>query len=423
MPDRRTRLLMLAPFPPRTDGAHGGIRAIATLVTELAEDHEIALLYLRSKDEPDIDESVRHACAQAAEIRRPWSYSGNRLLKAFQLGTGLLQGTPMWVRRWRAPEFRKRLSEILENWRPDILQVDFHLMAQYAAVDVRLGLPKILVQHESGTAAAAEQVQRSRGTARILAQADHRAWSLYERRVAAAFDRVVTFTPRDADAIADAETKRRVVTIPLGVRVPLEPSSARGTDGTVVFIGSFVHYPNEDAAARLATRILPLVHSQMPSAILHIVGSAVPEGIEALAGARVRVHSSVPDVTPYLDEAAVVAVPLRLGSGMRVKVLEALAAGKAMVCSRLAVDGLSVRDRLEVRLADDDAEFANTIVELLQSPEQRRELATRARQWAIEHASSRRTSDGFRTLYDQLLHEHTDGPTLHGRSGIALPVG
>ena len=422
MPDRQLRLLMLAPFPPRTDGLHGGSRAIAALVTELAEDHAIALLYLRSRDEPDIDEPVRQACARAHEVRRAWSYTDSRLLKAFQLGAGLLQGIPTWVRRWHTREFSKHLPEILEDWRPDVLQADFHVMGQYIAPGLAPGLPKILVQHESGTAAAAERARRSSGAARLLAKADHRAWSLYERRVGAMFDRVVTFTRRDADAVGVADTKGRVVTIPLGVRVPLEPSSPTGTDGTIVFIGSFVHYPNEDAAARLATRILPLVHAQVPSATLHIVGSATTEGVEALAGERVRVHGSVPDVTPYLDEAAVVAVPLRLGSGMRVKVLDALAAGKAIVCSRLAIDGLSVRDRLEVKLAEDDVEFANAIVELLESPGQRRELATRARQWAVEHASSRRTADSFRALYNQLLHEHTAGRGVHSRSGIALPV-
>src|SRR6478672_10021645 len=120
---------MLAPFPPRTDAVHGGSKAIAALLTELAEDHAIALLYFRSKDEPDIDSAVRQGCTLVCEVQRPWSYERSRTLKAFHLGVGLLKGVPTWVRRWHAREFSIRLSSVIESWRPDIVHADFHLMA------------------------------------------------------------------------------------------------------------------------------------------------------------------------------------------------------------------------------------------------------------------------------------------------------
>jgi glycosyltransferase involved in cell wall biosynthesis len=237
------------------------------------------------------------------------------------------------------------------------------------------------------------------------------------------FDRVVTFTGRDADAARALAPGARLATIPIGVRVPATPLSATGTSGpTILFVGSFVHFPNEDAAVRLATQILPLVQRRVPGATLVIVGSAPSRRVLALASSDVRVHGSVPDVGPYLDAAAVIAAPIRFGSGMRVKVLEALAAGKALVCSPLAAAGVTARDGSELRLAEDDEAFADAIVDLLSSDERRVALGRNARQWASEHASARTAAAAFGTLYGTILRERTATRPIRGTSGIEVPV-
>jgi glycosyltransferase involved in cell wall biosynthesis len=402
---------------------HGGSRAIATLLTELASDHAIALLYLRGRNEPGIDAAIHGACEIACEVPRPWSYDDRRAAKALRIGAGLAGGTPMWVRRFEAPEFSRQLLRVVNEWRPDILQFEFHVLGQYADVPALAGVARILVQHESGSTAAEERCRRLSGAPRVAAWADYRAWTGYEHRIASIVDRVVTFTERDAAALLGLNPRARIATIPIGVRVPPVPLSPIGTNGaTILFVGSFVHYPNEDAAVRLATAILPLVHQRLPSATLEIVGSDPPPSISALAGTHVSVHGSVPDVEPYLHRAAMVAAPMRLGSGMRVKVLEALAAGKAVVCSPLAVDGLPVRDGSEVRLAETDQQFADTIVELLGAAGERRALALRARRWAEDHASARQSAASFRGLYETVLHERELDRGASDPSGIAVPV-
>src|SRR2546422_10461962 len=104
-----------------------------------------------------------------------------------------------------------------------------------------------------------------------------------------------------------------------------------------------------------------------------------------MATANVIVTGPVPDVTPYLDRTAIVVVPLRLGGGMRVKVLEALAAGKAMIASPLAVEGLAVVDGEHAVLAETDQQFCDAIVQLLADPARRAALAGSARAWACAH--------------------------------------
>jgi glycosyltransferase involved in cell wall biosynthesis len=137
--------------------------------------------------------------------------------------------------------------------------------------------------------------------------------------------------------------------------------------------------------------------------ILYIVGDHPTPQIRQMANATVVVTGRVPDVTPYLDRAALVVVPLRLGGGMRVKVLEALAAGKAVVASPLAVEGLDVMDGKHVLLADSDRQFSDAIVQLLTQPERRTALAAHARSWARANLDWEGPIAAYERLYQNLM--------------------
>jgi glycosyltransferase involved in cell wall biosynthesis len=113
----------------------------------------------------------------------------------------------------------------------------------------------------------------------------------------------------------------------------------------------------------------------------------------------------VPGVTPHLDRAAVVVAPLRLGGGLRVKVLEALAAGKPVVATPLAAAGLDVADGAEIILAESAEAFGAAVGRLLIDPARRVALAARAREWAIANISPERCAEGYEALYDELTVE------------------
>jgi glycosyltransferase involved in cell wall biosynthesis len=129
-------------------------------------------------------------------------------------------------------------------------------------------------------------------------------------------------------------------------------------DGRLLFVGNFGHPPNVDAAFRLTRDILPAVRRGGLSVQLDLVGDNPPPELREMASPVVNVTGRVPDVTPYLDRASLVVVPLRMGGGMRVKVLEALGAGKAVVASHLATEGLDLVDGQHVVHAETDDEFA-----------------------------------------------------------------
>ena len=182
--------------------------------------------------------------------------------------------------------------------------------------------------------------------------------------------------------------------------LPLDP---QGTEPlSVVFVGSFIHPPNVDCAVRLARDIFPRCASACPARRYAWSVRSARTRVLALSGNGSAVHADVPDVRPYLDAAAVVASPIRLGGGMRVKILEAITNGKAVVASPVALEGLAVRDGIEVMVAEPDGDFAERSSTCSATLDRRVALAQAARRWAEQHLDADLRVNAFERLYDSL---------------------
>ena len=170
----------------------------------------------------------------------------------------------------------------------------------------------------------------------------------------------------------------------------------RNTSAQSVIISS-----DDTSVVTLVTSVMNGRNRMLTNAIGIAVAYPPPE---LLARGRdgIEVTGRVPDVAPWLNAAALVVVPLRLGGGMRVKVVEALAYGKAVVASPRALEGLNVTDGVEVAVADSDDQFVSRILSLLESPDARGALARKAREWAVANLGAERWVAEYEALYDQL---------------------
>jgi glycosyltransferase involved in cell wall biosynthesis len=171
----------------------------------------------------------------------------------------------------------------------------------------------------------------------------------------------------------------------------------------VVFVGNYMHPPNVDAAERLTKAIFPRIAQKRPDARLVLAGADPPSALRAIASDSVLITGHVGDLTQLLDAAAVVAAPISTGGGMRVKTLEALAAGKALVASSLALEGVDVQAGEHALVADDDVAFADAVVALLDDAQRRAALGRAARRWAETHLDWRQVTAAYETLYASLL--------------------
>jgi len=395
----RRRLLVLAPFTPRRDAKHGGSRAIADLLAEQCLRHAVALVYLRGREELSIEHSLRAQCDLVREVSHMHPGGMARWARLARVGSSPLFGMPTWAAWWRVPEYKECIAEVVASWRPDIVQFEYTIMGQYASDLLHCSAPKVLVEYDADPSFPNGGLLWT-----VLSRVDRWAWRRYRARVVRHMAAVVVFTEKDRAAILPMAEGKPVVTIPIAATIPASPASAVGAlRPSLLFVGSFNHAPNTDAAIRLVTRIVPLVRMEEPDAKLMLVGTNPPPALRRHVGAGVELAETVPDVAPYLEAASVVVVPLRAGGGMRVKVLDALAAGKALVASRLAVEGLDLREGVECCLAETDEEFARHIVHLLRDEERRSRLGRQARVWALQHLSWARAADSYARLYDRLL--------------------
>lgn len=399
------RILLLAPFPPRTDGEHGGARAVSGLIAALARTHSVGLLYLRASDEPTVGEAVRECCELVVEVARDEARTGvtGRSAQKLRNLAGVLRGTPIWASKWSSRALGGEARRAIRQWQPDIVQLEFEVMARFLD-ELGAAAPVVLTVHDPGYASARDA--RRTGRPSIIRFLDARAWHRFERRVLEHVDAAVVFTDRDASELKSVATGARVTQIGLGYSVPSDAASPTG-DGShsILFVGNYVHPPNRDAAQWLVEAIFPGVRARVPDARLLLVGGG-PAPVDQQADG-VILAGRVPDVRPYLEAAAVVVAPIRSGGGMRVKVLEALAAGKAVVATPRAAEGLSVTPGRELLLVESERELVDGVVQLLEDPAARVALGRAARAWAEEHLDWGLSADAYGRLYRDLLQART----------------
>jgi glycosyltransferase involved in cell wall biosynthesis len=284
------------------------------------------------------------------------------------------------------------------------VQIEYHVMGQYLCALNDCQAPRVLTEHEPGVKAARDMWQSRRGFARVPHYLNHLAWERFERTIIGQVQAVVVLTEADRQAVARLTQQTPIVRISLGTMISKHPLDPLGHQPlSLLFVGNFRHPPNVDAAMRLITVIFPRVQARFPGLVLYIIGDQPTSRIRQLADKNIIVTGRVPDVMPYLDQAALAVVPLRFGGGMRVKVLEALVAGKAVVASPLAIEGLDLVDGEHVVLAKSDQQFSDAILHLLADPERRALVASRARAWACANLGLEKSIAAYESLYHGLI--------------------
>jgi glycosyltransferase involved in cell wall biosynthesis len=391
----RRRVLVLVPFPPRRDGSHGGARATGGLLAALGEQERLAVAYLRRPDEAPLDDAVRARSEHVVELPLPRDV-GSRLRRA---AGGYLAGRPSWAAECFSPDIAARVRELADSWAPDIAQFEFLVTLQYAPALGASAAARVLVEHDP----AARTAPGTNLATRLLARADRTVWPRHLRSLEGAAHAVVVFSEGDRDLVAAADGRRPVVVIPPGVELPTAGARSHAAlEPTVLFVGSFRHPPNVEAARRLVDRIFPRVRERVPDARLRLAGERPPRDLARPSRPGVEVLGFVEDLEREWRGAAVLAVPLVSGGGVRMKVLDALGRATPVVATALAVRGLDLEPGREFVLAERDGEFADALSGLLVDEERRRAVATAGLSWAAQRPW-RATAAAYGRLYDAVL--------------------
>ncbi len=241
-------------------------------------------------------------------------------------------------------------------------------------------------------------------------QIQHIVAQQFERWMFKPYQRVVVLADPDRDELQRLNPDLPVEVIQNGIDLDYfkggNPVNERDPH-TLLFVGNYEYPPNVDAALYLAQKIFPQVQQQIPDVRLQLVGNAPPEKLQALASEAIEITGRVPDVRPYLAEATVFVCPLRMGAGIKNKVLEALAMQIPTAATPISIDGISVTDGKQVLVAE-PYYLAGKVVHLLEHRENQARLAENGRALIESRYSWQHVADQYEALYEVVQREKTD---------------
>jgi sugar transferase (PEP-CTERM/EpsH1 system associated) len=400
------RLLFLTPDLPYPPHQGAAIRTY-NLIKNLAPRHEVHLIsFVQGPDEAERVEALSPYCASVTTVPTPSRSNVRRALSV------LFSPRPDMALRLPSSAFENQLRISLERERFDFVQVEAIEMAQYGlAVKEMTASHQPLVVFDDINAeyllqkrAFEADVKHPRGwLGALYSLIQWQKLERYEELACRRLDRIVVVSEADARALQRLLPNLRCFVVPNGVDTSYfhATGAEQESDTTLVFTGKMDFRPNVDAVLWFAQEVLPLIRQELPETEFKVVGRNPHPRLEAVRNAPgVRLEGYVSDVRPYVAEAAVYVVPLRVGGGTRLKVMEAMSMGKAIVSTSLGCEGIDVAHEQELLIADDPAAFAHSVLGLMKDRKRRRELQITARRVAEREHDWRQITPLLEFVYE-----------------------
>jgi len=392
------RILQLTPripYPP-DDGGKIGIFGITKYLA--LRGHEITLLSIAPSQCSDLSGLRKYCKVETVVMNTANSYLGMLF--------NLFSKTPYTISKYHGKLVLNKLKDLLQRNRFDIVHVDHLHMAYYGKfIKEKFNLPVVLREHNVESTIWERHYRGiSNPLVKAYARFQFRKLYKYESRIAENFDRCFMITEKDKERMQGMNPRVKACVIPAGVDtsyfhpmdVPIEPYS-------IVSVASMDWLPNVEGILWFYTTIWPLVKKRIPQAKLYIVGKNPPTEVERLAGKDIIVTGFVRDVREYMVKAAVSIVPLRTGGGMRIKILNALAMGKAVVSTSVGCEGIDIENGKNIYIADTEEGFAERVIELLEDKSKREELGKEGLKLVREKYQWERIAERIEDEYNKIL--------------------
>jgi len=360
VPRAPLRVLVVSSFlPSRTSGGRVRLRA---LIRGLARSNTVSLLSFRapSEHEDDLDTGAEYDVRTVPNERIGISGRSKRVLQL----RSLLSTKTFERLTFDGEAFQAAIDRAVAEDSFDVVHVEGIQVAHFT---FPRHIPVVLDEQnvEYDVLRRAASVTRSLPR-KLFTRLNAEKLRLEEQRAWRGVDACAVPSPRDEAIVRAAVPHALTAVVPNGVDLEFfAPAGRPIRPRTILFFGQIGYYPNTDALEFFLQEIWPAVKRAVPASKLVVVGPSAPPQIQRWAGDDVEITGAVPDVRPYLEEAAVVIVPLRIGGGTRLKILEAMAMRKAIVSTTLGAEGLAVTDGEDILLGDTADAFAAQVRRLL----------------------------------------------------------
>jgi sugar transferase (PEP-CTERM/EpsH1 system associated) len=325
---------------------------------------------------------------------------------------GVLGKTPLPVLNYTTDAMKQKLERLVSENDFDIIQVEsIHLMSYLPIIRKARRQPMVVCDwHNIESELMQRYSEREAGLLRrAYASKTARLMSEFERRALREFDAHVTVSERDAEQLRDLNPAARIFVIENGVDTAfysdLESGVANESPAKrIVFVGLMDYHANIDGAVNFARHVWPRVRERRPGFIFTIVGKDPASEVRELAQLPgVEVTGTVDDVRPFYRAAIAAVVPLNVGGGSRLKILEAMAAGVPVVSTTLGAEGLEVQHDENILIADTNEQLAEVIISLVENETRRQELSAAGRALVASRYDWSGLGDELFRTYEELL--------------------
>ena len=362
------------PYPP-DDGGKIGIFNLTKYLS--LRGHRIVLLSIisggRTKETPGNIEGLGKWC----DVRVVYQNTGTNLWGLF---LNLFFKVPYTISKYHSSKVKVAIKKILSKEGFDLVHIDSLHMAYYGEfIKHEFQLPLVLREHNVQTTIMERYYQRQRNPLiRLYAYLQWKKMHRYEAKICEIFDECLMITREDKNRIERMNPSVKTCIVPAGVDTSyFYPLKIEEEPGSLVFVGDLSWLPNVDGVLWFYNRVWPRIKKASLPVKFYVIGRRPPEKIRKLSkkDENIVVTGFVRDVRPYVARCSVYIVPLRIGGGMRLKILEAMGMERPVVATSVGAEGIMVTERENIMLADGEADFAERVIELLKERNLRRRVA------------------------------------------------
>ncbi|MBR1784073.1 MAG: glycosyltransferase [Bacteroidales bacterium] len=327
-------------------------------------------------------------------------------VKAIPAGVAMLCGQSYHVKRYISNAFAAKLKSILEIEEFDVVHVESIFLTPYVPLIRNHSKAKIILRAHNVEHLIWKRVAQSTTNRLKRWYLKHLSLTLraYEVEHINDYDGVVSITQGDADHFRELGLRRPSTVIPFGIE-PEDVPDATPEPASLFHLGAMDWMPNRESISWLLDKVWPVVHKQVPQAHLYLAGRKMPDSLMNAKIDGVTVVGEVPDATRFIASKQINVVPLLSGSGIRVKIIEAMAAGKAVVTTTVGARGIDYTDGVDILIANTPDEFATKIKSLLDDPAYCRSVGDAAARLVAERYDTRKLTERLINFYKERIEQ------------------
>lgn len=313
------------------------------------------------------------------------------------------------IDRFISKDFEGRLTEILQSEEFDIIQLEMLHMTPYLHLIRKYSGARVILRSHNIEHLIWERITQTTGNffkRKYLALLTKKL-KRYELETMNQYDGIITISGHDADYFIEQGCSIPIAAIPFGVATEEYIPSVEPFEFPSLFhLGSMNWMPNEEGIRWFVEAVWPLIHTRFPKLRLYLAGRMMPDWLVRLREPNVEVVGAVDDARSFIYSKAVMVVPLLSGSGIRIKIIEGMALGKAIISTTIGAEGINYTDGKNILIADNPEEFAAAIEKCLAGPEFCRTMGENARTLILEEHSLEGVAKKLERFYNRVLEKN-----------------